>query len=45
MAVCGVSWRSQAPLMHQLLLQLRCFAVVERGAAFSALENGIRIRE
>jgi curli biogenesis system outer membrane secretion channel CsgG len=28
-----------------VLLQSRCFSVVERGAAFSALENEIRIRE
>jgi len=37
--------RSMAPLMRQLLLQSRCFTVVERGAAFTALENEIRIRE
>ncbi len=37
--------RSMTPLMRQVLLQSRCFAVVERGAAFSALENEIRIRE
>lgn len=37
--------RSMAPLVRQLLLQTRCFSVVERGAAFSALENEIRIRE
>lgn len=37
--------RSMAPLMRQVLLQSRCFTVVERGAAFSALENEIRIRE
>jgi curli biogenesis system outer membrane secretion channel CsgG len=37
--------RSMAPLMRQVLLQSHCFAVVERGAAFSALENEIRIRE
>jgi curli biogenesis system outer membrane secretion channel CsgG len=37
--------RSMAPLMRQVLLQSRCFAVVERGAAFNALENEIRIRE
>jgi curli biogenesis system outer membrane secretion channel CsgG len=37
--------RSMTPLVRQLLLQSRCFAVVERGAAFSALENEIRIRE
>lgn len=37
--------RSMAPLMRQVLLQSRCFTVVERGAAFTALENEIRIRE
>jgi curli biogenesis system outer membrane secretion channel CsgG len=37
--------RSMAPLMRQVLLQSRCFSVVERGAAFTALENEIRIRE
>jgi len=37
--------RSMAPLMRQLMLQSRCFTVVERGAAFTALENEIRIRE
>jgi curli biogenesis system outer membrane secretion channel CsgG len=37
--------RSMTPLVRQVLLQSRCFAVVERGAAFSALENEIRIRE
>ncbi len=37
--------RSMTPLVRQLLLQSRCFTVVERGAAFSALENEIRIRE
>jgi curli biogenesis system outer membrane secretion channel CsgG len=37
--------RSVAPLMRQLILQSRCFTVVERGAAFTALENEIRIRE
>jgi curli biogenesis system outer membrane secretion channel CsgG len=37
--------RSMAPLVRQLLLQTRCFAVVERGAGFAALENEIRIRE
>lgn len=37
--------RSMAPLMRQLLMQSRCFAVVERGAAFAALENELRIRE
>jgi curli biogenesis system outer membrane secretion channel CsgG len=37
--------RSMAPLVRQVLLQSRCFSVVERGAAFAALENEIRIRE
>jgi curli biogenesis system outer membrane secretion channel CsgG len=37
--------RSMTPLVRQVLLQSRCFSVVERGAAFSALENEIRIRE
>jgi len=37
--------RSMAPLVRQLLMQTRCFAVVERGAAFAALENEIKIRE
>jgi curli biogenesis system outer membrane secretion channel CsgG len=37
--------RSMAPLVRQMLLQSRCFLVVERGAAFGALENEIRIRE
>ncbi len=37
--------RSMTPLVRQLLLQSRCFTVVERGAAFTALENEIRIRE
>lgn len=37
--------RSMAPLVRQLLMRSRCFAVVERGAAFAALENEIRIRE
>jgi curli biogenesis system outer membrane secretion channel CsgG len=37
--------RSMTPLVRQLLLQSRCFAVVDRGAAFTALENEIRIRE
>jgi curli biogenesis system outer membrane secretion channel CsgG len=37
--------RSMAPLVRQVLLQSRCFTVVERGAAFAALENEIRIRE
>ncbi len=37
--------RSMAPLVRQLLMQSRCFTVVERGAAFTALENEIKIRE
>jgi curli biogenesis system outer membrane secretion channel CsgG len=37
--------RSMAPLVRQLLMQTRCFVVVERGAAFAALENEIKIRE
>ena len=37
--------RSMTPLVRQLLLQSHCFTVVERGAAFNALENEIRIRE
>jgi curli biogenesis system outer membrane secretion channel CsgG len=37
--------RSMAPLVRQLLMHTRCFAVVERGAAFAALENEMRIRE
>jgi curli biogenesis system outer membrane secretion channel CsgG len=37
--------RSMAPLMRQLLMETRCFAVVERGAAFAALENEVKIRE
>jgi curli biogenesis system outer membrane secretion channel CsgG len=37
--------RSMAPLVRQLLMQSRCFTVVERGAAFLALENEIKIRE
>lgn len=37
--------RSMAPLVRQVMLQSRCFTVVERGAAFTALENEIRIRE
>jgi curli biogenesis system outer membrane secretion channel CsgG len=37
--------RSMAPLVRQLLMHSRCFAVVERGAAFLALENEMRIRE
>jgi curli biogenesis system outer membrane secretion channel CsgG len=37
--------RSMAPLVRQLLMHSRCFTIVERGAAFSALENEIKIRE
>lgn len=37
--------RSMAPLVRQLLMTTRCFAVVERGAGFAALEHEIRIRE
>jgi curli biogenesis system outer membrane secretion channel CsgG len=37
--------RSMAPLVRQLLMHTRCFVVVERGAAFAALENEMRIRE
>lgn len=37
--------RSMAPLVRQVLVQSRCFTVVERGAAFAALEHEIRIRE
>lgn len=37
--------RSMAPLVRQLLMQTRCFAVLERGAAFAALEYEMRIRE
>lgn len=37
--------RSMAPLVRQLLMQTRCFVVVERGVAFAALENEIKIRE
>jgi curli biogenesis system outer membrane secretion channel CsgG len=37
--------RSMAPLVRQVLVQSRCFTVVERVAAFAALENEIRIRE
>jgi curli biogenesis system outer membrane secretion channel CsgG len=37
--------RSMAPLVRQLLMQTRCFAVVERGPAFTALENEMKIRE
>jgi len=37
--------RSMAPLVRQLLMQTRCFVVVERGAAFAALENEMKIRE
>jgi curli biogenesis system outer membrane secretion channel CsgG len=37
--------RSMAPLMRQLLMVSRCFAVVERGPGFAALENEMKIRE
>lgn len=37
--------RSMAPLVRQLLMQTRCFAVLERGSAFAALEHEMRIRE
>jgi len=37
--------RSMAPLVRQLLMQTRCFAVVERGAGYAALENEMKIRE
>jgi curli biogenesis system outer membrane secretion channel CsgG len=37
--------RSMAPLVRQLLMQTRCFAVLERGAAFTALESEMKIRE
>lgn len=37
--------RSMAPLVRQLLMVTRCFAVVERGAGFAALEYEIKIRE
>jgi curli biogenesis system outer membrane secretion channel CsgG len=37
--------RSMAPLVRQLMMHSRCFAVLERGAAFAALENEWRIRE
>jgi curli biogenesis system outer membrane secretion channel CsgG len=37
--------RSMAPLMRQLLMSSRCFAELERGPAFAALENEMRIRE
>jgi len=37
--------RSMAPLVRQLLMHTQCFAVVERGAAFAAIENEQKIRE
>lgn len=37
--------RSMAPLMRQLLMQTGCFALLERGAGFAALEHEMRIRE
>jgi len=37
--------RSMAPLVRQLLMRSKCFTVVERGAAFAAIENEVRIRE
>ena len=37
--------RSMSPLVRQLLMQSRCFAVVDRGAAFAALESEMKIRE
>jgi len=37
--------RSMAPLVRQLMMHTRCFAVVERGAAFAALEHEMKIRE
>jgi curli biogenesis system outer membrane secretion channel CsgG len=37
--------RSMAPLVRQLLMHTQCFVVVERGAAFAALEHEVRIRE
>jgi curli biogenesis system outer membrane secretion channel CsgG len=37
--------RSMSPLVRQVLLQSRCFTVVDRGAAFTALESELRIRE
>ncbi|CAN5359896.1 hypothetical protein BH09PSE5_BH09PSE5_45980 [soil metagenome] len=37
--------RSMAPLVRQLLMHTQCFAVVERGAAFAAIENEVKIRE
>jgi curli biogenesis system outer membrane secretion channel CsgG len=37
--------RSMAPLVRQLLMHTQCFAVVERGAAFQAIENEQKIRE
>ena len=37
--------RSMAPLVRQLLMQTRCFAVVDRSSTFAALENEVKIRE
>lgn len=37
--------RSMAPLVRQMLMQSRCFAVVDRGAAFLVLEKEVQIRE
>lgn len=37
--------RSMAPLVRQLLMQTRCFTVVERGPAFAVLEREWQIRE
>lgn len=37
--------RSMAPLVRQMLMQTRCFAVVDRGAAFAVLEKELQIRE
>lgn len=37
--------RSMAPLVRQLLMQTRCFVVVERGPAFAVLEKEWQIRE
>jgi len=37
--------RSMAPLVRELMMQTGCFAVVERGAGFTALENEMKIRE
>ncbi|WP_140626954.1 CsgG/HfaB family protein [Methylibium rhizosphaerae] len=37
--------RSMAPLVRQLLLQTRCFVVVDRGPAFAMLEREMKLRE